>query len=188
MLTFGGVIGLITLLGGYRVEGWGSAAVAAEALGLLVAGAVTEELIFRGLLFQWLRGWIGPIGAAVISAALFGALHWPSGQAVWAGLVGFALALLFNRMGSLWSSVAAHAGNNAMAILLVLTLAEVGYAFLSLPKFWLALGLIVMAVWKALLVALFYMHLRWEPKRLWVLAASPLPLIAILILAVLMEY
>ena len=50
------------------------------------------------------------------------ALHWPSGQAVWAGLVGFALALLFNRMGSLWASVAAHAGNNAMAILLVLTL------------------------------------------------------------------
>jgi len=73
-------------------------------------------------------------------------------------------------------------------VLLVLTLAEVGYAFLSLPKFYLALGLIVMAVWKALLVALYYMHLRWEPRRLWVLAVSPLPLIAILIFAVLMEY
>ncbi len=95
------------------------------ALFAVIAAGTTplaEELIFRGLLFQWLRGWIGPIGAAVISAAIFGALHWPSGQAVWAGLVGFALALLFNRMGSLWSSVAAHAGNNAMAILLVLTL------------------------------------------------------------------
>jgi cytochrome c oxidase subunit 4 len=92
------------------------------------------------------------------------------------------------------SKADAHAGgHNApymliWGILLVLTLAEVGYAFLSLPKFWLALGLIVMAVWKAILVALFYMHLRWEPKRLWVLAVSPLPLVAILILAVLMEY
>lgn len=73
-------------------------------------------------------------------------------------------------------------------VLLVLTLAEVGYAFLSLPKFWLALGLIVMAFWKAALVALYYMHLRWEPRRLWVLAASPLPLVAILLLAVLTEY
>jgi cytochrome c oxidase subunit 4 len=87
----------------------------------------------------------------------------------------------------------AHASHNApyiliWGILLVLTLAEVGYAFLSLPQIWLAIGLIVMAVWKAILVALFYMHLRWEPKRLWVLAVSPLPLIAILILAVLMEY
>jgi cytochrome c oxidase subunit IV len=73
-------------------------------------------------------------------------------------------------------------------ILLVLTLAEVGYAFLSLPKVFLALGLIIMAFWKAILVALYYMHLRWEPRRLWVLAVAPLPLIAILILAVLMEY
>ena len=73
-------------------------------------------------------------------------------------------------------------------VLLVLTLAEVGYAFLSLPKIWLALGLIVMAFWKATLVALYYMHLRWEPRRLWILATSPLPLVAILILAVLMEY
>jgi cytochrome c oxidase subunit 4 len=73
-------------------------------------------------------------------------------------------------------------------VLLVLTLAEVGYAFLSLPKIYLALGLVIMAFWKATLVALYYMHLRWEPRRLWILATSPLPLIAILILAVLMEY
>ena len=73
-------------------------------------------------------------------------------------------------------------------VLLILTLAEVGYAFLDLPRFWLAFGLIVMAIWKALLVALYFMHLRFEPRRLWVLAASPLPLVAILILAVLSEY
>ncbi len=73
-------------------------------------------------------------------------------------------------------------------ILLVLTLAEVGYAFMDLPKIWLAIGLIIMAVWKALLVALYYMHLRYEPKRLWVLAASPLPLAAILVLAVITEF
>ena len=73
-------------------------------------------------------------------------------------------------------------------VLLVLTLAEVGYAFLSLPQFWLAFGLIVMALWKAALVALYYMHLRFEPQRLWILAASPLPLVVILIVAVLQEF
>lgn len=73
-------------------------------------------------------------------------------------------------------------------VLVILTLLEVVYAFLSLPKFWLALGLIVMAIWKAVLVALYYMHLRFEPKRMWVLAVSPLPLIAILLLAVMTEY
>ncbi len=97
----------------------------------IVAAGTTplvEEVIFRGLLFQWLHGRIGPIGAALVSAALFGALHWPSGQAVWAGSVGFALALLFYRLGSLWAPVAAHAGNNALAIVLVfwLTLDQMG--------------------------------------------------------------
>ena len=94
-------------------------------LAMVAAGTtpLIEEVIFRGLLFQWLRGRLGPLGAAVVSAVLFGGLHWPSGQAVWAGVVGLALALLYHRLGSLWAAVAAHAGNNALAILLVLMLA-----------------------------------------------------------------
>ena len=74
------------------------------------------------------------------------------------------------------------------AVLLIMTMAEVGYAFVKLPKIWLVLGLCVMAVWKALLVALYYMHLRWEPRRLWILVAAPLPLVVILIVAVLTEF
>lgn len=73
-------------------------------------------------------------------------------------------------------------------LLLFLTLAEVFYAFLELPKVWLAFGLIVMAIWKALLVALYYMHLRFEPRRLWLLAASPLPLAVILVVVVIQEF
>jgi cytochrome c oxidase subunit 4 len=73
-------------------------------------------------------------------------------------------------------------------ILLVLTLAEVGYAFMDLPKLILALGLIIMAVWKAVLVAMYYMHLRYEPRRMWIMAISPLPLAVILVLAVMTEF
>ncbi len=73
-------------------------------------------------------------------------------------------------------------------VLFVLTMGEVFYAFMDLPKAWLAGGLIVMALWKALLVALYYMHLRFEPRRMWVLAASPLPLAVILVLVVLQEF
>ncbi len=73
-------------------------------------------------------------------------------------------------------------------VLFALTVAEVFYAFMELPQFWLAFGLIVMAVWKALLVALYYMHLRFEPRRLWVLAASPLPLAVILVVVVIQEF
>jgi cytochrome c oxidase subunit 4 len=73
-------------------------------------------------------------------------------------------------------------------ILLVLTIAEVGVAFFSgMPKWLLILALMVLAVWKALLVALYYMHLKFEPKTLWVIVLSPIPLIFILLSAVLME-
>jgi caa(3)-type oxidase subunit IV len=48
--------------------------------------------------------------------------------------------------------------------------------------------LCVMAIWKAVLVALYYMHLRSEPRRLWILVAAPMPLVVILIAAVLTEF
>ena len=73
-------------------------------------------------------------------------------------------------------------------VLAVLTVLEVLFAFTSLPQFWLALGLIVMALWKAFLVALYYMHLRFEPRRLWILAASPIPLAIILVVVVVREF
>jgi len=73
-------------------------------------------------------------------------------------------------------------------ILLVLTLGEVGYAFLDLPKIVLGIGLVGMAIWKAVLVALYYMHLRFEPRRMWILAVSPLPLAVILLVVGLTEF
>jgi cytochrome c oxidase subunit IV len=72
-------------------------------------------------------------------------------------------------------------------VLFLMTVLEVGVAFLALPKVLIIIALLVMAVWKALLVALYYMHLKYEPRRLWYLAASPFPLAMILITAVLME-
>jgi cytochrome c oxidase subunit 4 len=73
-------------------------------------------------------------------------------------------------------------------VLAVLTGLEVLFAFTGLPKFWLALGLIAMALWKALLVAMYFMHLRFEPRRLWILAASPIPLAIILVIVVIQEF
>ena len=67
--------------------------------------------------------------------------------------------------------------------LLILTVAEVGVAFMSgLPETWLILILLLLAVWKAALVAMYYMHLKFEPPRLVVMVLAPIPL-AILITA-----
>lgn len=72
--------------------------------------------------------------------------------------------------------------------LAVLTLLEVSVAFVNLPREVIVLSLLGLAVWKALLVALYFMHLRFEPARLVLIAAAPLSLAPILVFAVLAEF
>ena len=72
--------------------------------------------------------------------------------------------------------------------LAVLTAVELGVAFLGFSDTVTLLILLALAIWKAMLVALYYMHLRYEPRRLHVMVLVPLPLALILIAAVLTEY
>jgi len=73
--------------------------------------------------------------------------------------------------------------------LFLLTAAELGLAFeLPISRNMRLLLLLLLAVWKALLVAMFFMHLKFERWNLRILAIVPLPLAAILILAVITEH
>jgi len=73
-------------------------------------------------------------------------------------------------------------------VLAVLMFAKVGVSLVGMPQ-WLSITLLVtISLVSALLVALYYMHLKFEQKRVWVLAAIPIPLIIILILVVIQEF
>jgi membrane protease YdiL (CAAX protease family) len=85
---FGAVIANIAFLGGYQVLGWGSVAGTAAAFGFSAAAAVTEELLFRGVLFRIIEERIGTWSALALTAVLFGASH------------------LFNAHATLWSAIA----------------------------------------------------------------------------------
>ena len=67
-------------------------------------------------------------------------------------------------------------------ILLALTVVEVAIVYLHLPKILLVALLIVLAVWKAALVALHFMHLKFEKRTLMIIALSPFVLCVFLIL------
>jgi cytochrome c oxidase subunit 4 len=86
---------------------------------------------------------------------------------------------------------ATHAHPNYILIwvfLAVLTAMELTVAFLPWSKSVIIVILIAMAFWKAALVALYYMHLRFEPNRIRILAIAPLPLFAVLVVAVITEF
>jgi cytochrome c oxidase subunit 4 len=72
--------------------------------------------------------------------------------------------------------------------LTLLTAAELTLAFeLPISRNLKLVLLMVFAVWKALLVAMFFMHLKFERWNLRILFIVPLPLAVILILAVITE-
>jgi caa(3)-type oxidase subunit IV len=80
---------------------------------------------------------------------------------------------------------ASHSASNYIKIfwiLLVLTIIEVAIVYMGLPKILLASLLVIFAVWKAALVAMHFMHLKFEKKTLAVVALTPFILCVFLIL------
>jgi uncharacterized protein len=83
-----------------------------------VMAPICEEFLFRGFMFTALRNWRGVWPAAVISGALFGAVHAssaPGADLVPLAALGFGLCLLYRYTGSLYPCIAAHSLNNSLA-------------------------------------------------------------------------
>ena len=73
-------------------------------------------------------------------------------------------------------SSTAHAHHNYIKIFIilsVLTAVEIGITFLGLPRTLLVSLLVSLAVWKAALVALHFMHLKIEKRTLTIVAVIP---------------
>ena len=79
----------------------------------------TEEIFFRGFVFAGLVPRFGLKWAMIVSALIFSAFHLLSfaiGLIVPIFITGLLLAWLYSKTGSLWTSIAAHAGQNTVAI------------------------------------------------------------------------
>ena len=84
--------------------------------------------------------------------------------------------------------MAEHKHPNYMAIfyyLAILTAVELGVIFLPIPKVYIAVMLCVCAVWKATLVAMYFMHLKLEARTLALIAVTPLTIATLLVLVLL---
>ncbi|MGW5747515.1 CPBP family intramembrane glutamic endopeptidase [Amycolatopsis sp. NPDC003861] len=110
---FAAVIANIALLGDYEIRGWGTVPGAAGLVGFMAAAAVTEELLFRGILFRFVEKWTGTWIALVATGVLFGLSH------------------LFNEHASLWGAIAIaiEAGGLLTG------------AYIATRKLWLPIGL-----------------------------------------------
>ncbi|XVQ89441.1 lysostaphin resistance A-like protein [Microbispora siamensis] len=115
---FAAVILNIALIGGYRVDGLGSVTGAIGLLGFTAAAAVTEELIFRGILFRIVEKWTGTWIALALTGLLFGLMHLGNQNAsLWGGIAiaieaGSMLAAAYAATRTLWVPIGLHFGWN----------------------------------------------------------------------------
>ena len=82
----------------------------------------------------------------------------------------------------------AHKQPNYIAIfwwLLALTIVEVGVIFTPLARVLIAVLLVGLAISKASLVAMYFMHLKFELRTLGLIAVTPLLLCVLLVFALL---
>ena len=92
---------------------------AVQVLLIVIAAPICEEVCFRGMLFGGLRERLPRFAAALISGAIFGALHATTGISAVPVLIvfGFALALLYEKTGSIIPGILLHMLNNSVALL-----------------------------------------------------------------------
>jgi membrane protease YdiL (CAAX protease family) len=105
------------------------AAIGLFALYAVLVAPVTEEVVFRGLLYRSIRDRIGVWAGALISAIAFGLIHYIPGNP-WRDVVslqltmvvtGIGLALIYERRGTIVADIAGHAAFNLLAVILIAT-------------------------------------------------------------------
>ncbi|MEZ4586807.1 MAG: CPBP family intramembrane glutamic endopeptidase, partial [Gemmatimonadales bacterium] len=90
----------------------------AVVLAVSVLAGVAEEVLFRGFLQGWLAGWVGPTGALVAAAAVFGLAHAISWRyATLVTLLGLCFGWLYLATGSIWPPIVGHALYDMVALL-----------------------------------------------------------------------
>ncbi|WP_393060148.1 CPBP family intramembrane glutamic endopeptidase [Streptomyces sp. LN549] len=118
---FGAVIANIALLGHYEVDGLGTVTGAVGLTGFMAAAAVTEELLFRGVLFRLVEERAGTWIALTLTGALFGLAHLFNPDANLWGAVAIAieaggmLAAAYAATRKLWLPIGVHFGWNYAA-------------------------------------------------------------------------
>jgi membrane protease YdiL (CAAX protease family) len=81
----------------------------------VVISPPVEELIYRGLIFAGLVQRLGLVWAAVLSSALFSAMHWEIHAFFTRLVIGLGLAFVYYRTQALWTSIIAHATINLIS-------------------------------------------------------------------------
>ena len=113
------IVAVAALLGVYRFEGYGGTS---GLLPALIANAlfpaVSEEILFRGIVFRWIERFAGTWAGLIVSSALFGVAHMFNPAATWTSTIfiaveaGLLLGGAYMLTRNLWLPIGLHAAWN----------------------------------------------------------------------------
>ncbi len=119
LVLFSLIVGVAALLGVYRIVGPGDLSGLAGALiASAIFPALSEEIMFRGVLFRWIEQFGGSWAALLLTSAFFGAAHLMNPHASAIAAVGIAfeagvmLGAAYMLTRSLWLPIGLHAAWN----------------------------------------------------------------------------
>ena len=86
---------------------------------MAIYGPFSEELVFRGIVYQGYRKQGSAWKAMILTALLFALMHMNINQAMYAFVAGLMLILLMEATDSIWPSVLAHFCVNAFSVVMM---------------------------------------------------------------------
>lgn len=87
----------------------------------IVMAPLSEELLYRGMLYPVVRKALGPLGGAVMAGLLFGAAHWDLWRTIPLAAGGIILCLIYEKTRSVYVTTVAHGvWNGVMTLILYL--------------------------------------------------------------------
>ena len=118
-LIFSLIVGVAAALGVYRITGPGDASgLLAALIGSAIFPGISEEIVFRGVLFRWIEELGGSWVALLLTSAFFGAAHLMNPNASPIAAIGIAfeagvmLGAAYMLTRSLWLPIGLHAAWN----------------------------------------------------------------------------
>lgn len=111
-------------------------------------GPLSEELLFRGMIYAKLRRSFTILPAAILSALAFGLFHGNAVQAIYATLFGIVLAYVYEKNQTIWGSCLLHVIFNSFAYVLegIMKLFDVSSIIVNAIFFVLELASIVLVI------------------------------------------
>lgn len=85
-----------------------------------VFAPIAEELFYRGMIYPFLRGALGPIWGIVLAGLVFGLAHWDLWRTIPLAVGGIVLCYIYEKTDSIFVPMVTHGVWNAVMSLLVL--------------------------------------------------------------------